>query len=133
LLYQSLTGHWESWAYVWSLYPVFLGAALIFVGRRTGDNSKVSVGDGFVKWGLFGFVGLWIFFELLIFGGRSQLVSTVVPLALIAAGIFMLSRRNSGQSSPRKVKPVNGHRPSQSDPLQDKIDAALADDDEVIV
>src|SRR5687767_10207750 len=24
LLYQSLTNHWESWAYAWTLYPVFV-------------------------------------------------------------------------------------------------------------
>src|SRR5438552_19018391 len=28
LFYQNITGHWQSWAYVWTLYPLFVGLAL---------------------------------------------------------------------------------------------------------
>ena len=40
LFYQNFTGHWESWAYAWALYPVFLGLALTFMGERT-RNQKI--------------------------------------------------------------------------------------------
>src|SRR5215813_518898 len=42
LLYQSLTNHWESWAYAWTLYPVFVGLALTFMGRRMGDSGTYN-------------------------------------------------------------------------------------------
>ncbi len=134
LFYQNLTGHWTSWAYIWALYPVFLGFAFVFMGRRTGDRHQIMLGDNFVKWGLFGFVVLWAFFELLIFGGNSPLISTIVPLALIAAGIYILTRgRRVTTYGPRKSKWVNGHGPSYDSDLQDKINAALSEDDQEIV
>src|SRR4030042_1468306 len=41
LLYQSLTGHWESWAYAWSLiFPVSFGVGLIVAGRRRRSASR---------------------------------------------------------------------------------------------
>ncbi|MBZ0298878.1 MAG: hypothetical protein K8J31_04010, partial [Anaerolineae bacterium] len=131
LFYQNITGHWASWAYVWALYPVLLGLALVFIGRRTGSESTEHTGDGFVKWGLFGFVGLWALFELFIFGGQNWLISTLMPLVLIGAGVFLLMRGRSRDKT-KVVYSGNGHRKSKStsDDLQEKIDAALAEDDE---
>lgn len=135
LFYQNLTGHWSSWAYIWALYPVFLGFALVFIGRRTGNERTLHTGDGFVKWGLLGFIGLWALFELFIFGGNSQVVTILLPLALIAAGIVLLTRnRSSDKLEPafaEKPKNVNGNRKSHGEALQEQIDAALAEDDEI--
>lgn len=133
LFYQNLTGHWSSWAYIWALYPAFVGAALVFIGRRHGNESTERTGDGLVKWGLIAFVGLWALFELFIFGGNSWLVSTILPLALIGVGIYLLVRNNSKDKY--KVaysRSGNGHRKNE-DSLQDKIDAALAEDDDQII
>ena len=136
LFYQNLTDHWASWAYIWALYPVFLGLALVFVGRRTGNKRTLHTGDGFVKWGLLAFIGLWALFELFIFGGNSQIITVLVPLALIGAGIVLLTRNRSGHKpkSPLAEKPknVNGHRESHSERLQKQIDSALAEDDQII-
>ena len=136
LFYQNLTGHWSSWAYIWALYPVFFGLAMVFMGRRTGNRDQMNVGDKFVKFGLFGFIAFWMLFELFIFGGNGAIVTTVLPLVLIGAGIFLLIR---GDHAPikfgrRKSKYTNGYHPAERDDLQSRIDAALAeDDDEVIV
>jgi hypothetical protein len=136
LFYQNLTGHWTSWAYIWALYPVFLGLALVFVGRRTHNERTLHTGDGFVKWGLLGFIGLWALFELFIFGGNSQLITVLVPLALIAAGVVLLTRNRTSNKpkSPVAEKPknVNGHRESHSETLQKQIDTALSEGDEII-
>jgi hypothetical protein len=132
LLYQNLTNHWESWAYIWALYPVFLGLALVFMGRRTGHRDQVQKGDGLVKFGLFGFIALWAVFELFIFGGNSALITTILPFALIIAGIVLLMRGRSSEKpkvAEAKAKYSNG-RPTHSDSLQDKIDAALAESDD---
>lgn len=135
LFYQNLTNHWGSWAYVWALYPVFLGLALVFIGRRTGNDRTYHTGDGFVKWGLLAFVGLWALFEIFIFGGNNQLISTLVPLVLIGAGVFILMRGRSGEKIKfdyEKPKSSNGHRKMHRETLQDKIDAALAEEDDII-
>ena len=135
LFYQNLTGHWSSWAYVWALYPVFFGLAMVFMGRRTGTREQTRVGDAFVKWGLIGFIGLWALFELFIFGGNSALVTTFIPLALIGAGIVLLIRGDQARIKfgSRKPKYSNGYHAPKRDDLQAKIDAALTEDDDEVV
>jgi hypothetical protein len=132
LFYQNLTGHWASWAYIWALYPVFVGLALVFIGRRTGSESTERTGDGFVKWGLIAFAGLWVLFEILIFGGNNWIISTLLPLALIAAGVYLLIQNNAREKA-KITYSGNGHRKNHSEDLQEKINAALAEDDDQII
>lgn len=140
LMYQNLTGHWESWAYAWLLYPVFLGLALQFMGRRAGDQGTYNTGSGFVRYGGIAFIIAAALFELVIFGGGGFLGGMALPLILIGLGGMMLLR--GGTASSRKAKNedaplvtgarlVNTNGARYSDPeLQRKIDAALAEDDE---
>ncbi|MFN8375452.1 MAG: hypothetical protein U0694_21570 [Anaerolineae bacterium] len=142
LLYQNLTGHWESWAYMWTLYPVFLGMAFNFMSNRTGDNNLAKVARGFITWGLAGLVGLGALFELFIFGSLGWLGSIAVPGAMIAAGAYLLMRnRSGGFSSPladvsSKAKRISSSRldrgPSAdiNPELKRKIEDALADEEE---
>ena len=139
LLYQNFTNHWASWAYAWTLYPVFVGAGLWFMGRRTGDNNQYHTGQNMVRWGITAFAGFWVLFEVIIFGGGDRFFGNLlVPILLIGAGLFMLFRRNSDTPAKRKVdvyteykpKRQNGYR-GYSDDLQAKIDAALAEPDDV--
>jgi hypothetical protein len=37
LYYQNATGHWESWAYMWTLIPGFVGVGKILSGIIGGD------------------------------------------------------------------------------------------------
>ena len=94
LLTQALTGYFQSWAYVWALLPVFAGAALIFVGRRDADLTTAALGRRFVKWGILTFVIFAVVFEGLIFNRYLSFGTggLVLPLVLIAAGVFMLVR-----------------------------------------
>jgi hypothetical protein len=69
LLVQALTGHFESWAYAWSLYPVMVGLGLQFQGKHLGNREELRVGPGMVRYGLMAFAGLAFMFEFLIFGG----------------------------------------------------------------
>ncbi len=115
LFYQNITGHWASWAYAWTLYPVFLGLALKYMGQRTGSENEIKAGDGFVRYGLMAFVIFALIFEVLIFNGGRLL-----PFLLIGAGLFMVWRGGaidfqrrtvafggSRRHAPRKRK--NGH------------------------
>jgi hypothetical protein len=85
LFYQNLTGHWESWAYAWTLYPVMVGLALRYHGQRTGNDSEYRTGIEMVRYGLYAFAGFFVMFELVIFGGFSNFA-----LIFIAIGLFLL-------------------------------------------
>ncbi len=138
LLYQSLTGHWASWAYIWALYPVFLGLALTFIGQRTNNENTYHAGGNFVKFGLIGFISFWALFELFIFSGSASILATLVPLALIVAGGYLLLRRNADTAAfskpkKRKAAPRQGNYTSAADinpELRRRIDEALAEPDE---
>jgi hypothetical protein len=135
LFYQNITNHWESWAYVWTLYPVFVGMALTYIGQRTENPDAHRAGQGLVRWGLIAFVGAWAFFELIIFNGGGALGNFLLPALLIGVGVWLLFRRNTPSRRkvytvdvPAKPKNTNGHY--TNDDLQAKIDAALAEPDE---
>lgn len=142
LWFQNYTNYWESWAYVWTLYPVFVGMALMFMGRRTANEKEFNSGRGLVTYGLAAFLVAAAFFEFLIFRGNSSVVQYLLPLVLIGAGGFMLLRRRSlpeAAAEKRKFSDYsfNGNHSSgkrkrltESEILRQQIDEALAEDDE---
>jgi hypothetical protein len=91
LYYQNSTGNWESWAYMWTLIPGFVGIGSILAGLL-GHNFKKSVRDGLnsllVSLILFAIFGT-IFHAWNIFGDYS----TYVPIVLLfLAGIWLIVR-----------------------------------------
>lgn len=134
LFYQNLTGHWQSWAYIWSLYPVFVGLALIYMGQRHSNAGETNTGRGLVRFGLIFFVALWLFFEVLIFNGLGTgLARFLIPALLIGAGIYMLYGRGGFlpqilPTAPSREKAKNNG--AQPDPLRTKIDETLAEIEE---
>lgn len=89
LLYQNLTGNWESWAYIWTLYPAMVGFGLRFNGERTGRDQEIGTGNEMIKWSLIAFTVGFIFFELIVFNGFGNF-----GLVLIAAGVLWLVMQN---------------------------------------
>lgn len=124
LLYQSSTNHWESWAYAWALYGVFLGTALSYAGQRNNEKDVVEVGKWFTWIGLFLFIGFGVFFELLIFGGWMRRL--MLAAILIGVGIWLLARDNEfkidlelGSTSKPKNKPKRSvYMPPGDDPFE---------------
>ncbi len=88
LLYQMWSGHWESWAYVWTIYPALIGMAMELHGRRVGDHPQMRMGSEMMRWSLMAFGVGFFFFEILIFNHQDWL-----PLLLIAGALFLLFRR----------------------------------------
>ncbi|RPI92611.1 MAG: hypothetical protein EHM39_13455, partial [Chloroflexi bacterium] len=86
---QNLTGHWESWAYAWTLYGVFLGMGFMLMAQRLGDPSLHRVGRGFVNISLLVFAGLAFMFEIIFGIGRYGGMNA---LLLIGLGLFLLTR-----------------------------------------
>ena len=89
LLYQSVTGHWASWAYSWALLaPTSIGAGLWLYGSRKDRPEMVSSGKTVVTVGLIIFLVGAVFFEMLL--NISQLGGILTPLLLIGLGGFLL-------------------------------------------
>ncbi|GAB4440649.1 MAG: hypothetical protein Kow00120_08880 [Anaerolineae bacterium] len=91
LLYQSITGNWGSWAYVWTLYGVFLGFGMWLMGRTRGDESTQRTGVNFMAVGFGGFVIFGLFFGGFIRWGL------LLPLVLIGMGAWFLYRALGGK------------------------------------
>jgi hypothetical protein len=90
LLFQSLTGHWESWAYIWALYPLMVGIGMRYEGIKRSDSSKVREGEAMIRYAGLGLIVAVLFFEVMVFN------NTLIRwggLALVVVGIAMWSRR----------------------------------------
>lgn len=85
----GLFNHMEGWAYAWTLYPVFLGIAFMYVGE-TEDGNMSGLGRMFVNLGLLGFVGFAIFFELFIFTSFGVVGNILIAMALMYFGYRLL-------------------------------------------
>ena len=94
LLYQDATGHWESWAYAWALFPAASGLGLALWGIRSGSFSEIRAGT----WGLLGglafFAVAFLFFEGIIglSGDRVPIADWVLPVVVIGIGVVILAR-----------------------------------------
>ncbi|MEJ2606744.1 MAG: hypothetical protein P8Z41_08720, partial [Anaerolineales bacterium] len=87
LLYQSITNHWESWAYAWALiFPTSVGIGLYISGLRGKNEGMRRTGQGFIRVGLILLILGGLFYEMIfhISGARTHRV--VWPAILIVAG-----------------------------------------------
>lgn len=92
LFYQQSTGHWESWAYAWTLIgPGAAGLGLLGYGLLYQVRDFVSTGVWLVAISAVIFVaGLW-FFESVFGTGRVPVdLDTWWPIGLIGLGIVVL-------------------------------------------
>jgi hypothetical protein len=85
LLYQNLTGDWNSWEYAWALEPLSVGLGLFMLYLLGNQNRGLLTASGIVA-GI-GMVFFIIFAS--IFGGAIRIVG---PAALILAGVLLMLR-----------------------------------------
>ena len=117
LLYQNLTGHWESWAYSWSLIVVLVGIGIYIAGAYGGFEGQKRAGLKVMKIGLILFVIFGAFFEMIFsldnaLGFRSLLF----PAMLILLGAYLIVRRLGILAGD---KPNDSDLPSAADPAHD--------------
>lgn len=98
LLGQSLTDYFQSWAYVWTLLPVFAGLALVVMEQRDGDAATKGAGRSLILTGGVLFVVFTTLFEGLIFHRGLVGNGIIVPAVLIVLGIVLLVRNSSGKN-----------------------------------
>ncbi|MDZ7705161.1 MAG: DUF5336 domain-containing protein [Trueperaceae bacterium] len=92
-LFQSITGYFESWAYIWALIPASIGAGRALQGHLSGNTKLVRKGEIAARNWLIGLAAFFIFFEVIIgIGGRGVFSNLLFPLLLIGAGLYLLSR-----------------------------------------
>lgn len=109
LLYQSLTGHWASWAYAWAMYPAAVGFAMQWRAARVNAyRHEYVVGQNLLRYGLMALIGLAAVFEFAIFRSGS---AQAFGIGLVLIGLVTLVSNN--KRAPREtdfsdlVKPKN--------------------------
>ncbi len=135
LWYQQLTDHWESWAYMWTLYPAFVGMALMFFGARTAEDKAREVGRALLNYSIIAFLAFGAFFELFIFHSNGAHMGWMIPLALIVFGGLLFfggrgdkPKRKFGTDFPQPRR--DGYISPRND-LQHRINEAIAEPDPV--
>jgi hypothetical protein len=136
LWFQSATDRFETWSYLWALYPVFVGLALIYVGTRTGNAGQVQGGRRAVTVGVILTAVFAVFMEGIFTGAFDSIFEYIVPILLIGGGAFLLLRRDRRAPVAEKPKnqPVYARGKAKNDTdisprLRQQIDEALAADD----
>ncbi|GIK27778.1 MAG: hypothetical protein IT298_13070 [Chloroflexi bacterium] len=94
LFFQSLFGHWESWTYIWAVYPIVTGFAMRWRGERVSKfEHEITIGNNLMRYGTLGLIGAVAFFEVLIFRSVN---AQFIGIGLIALGvIYLVSTRRS--------------------------------------
>lgn len=85
LYYQNATGNWESWIYLWSLIPGFVGIGIVLMNILQGEDAT-SMREG----GILILISLILFGILGSFSGALGRVNDLWPVLLILLGLRML-------------------------------------------
>jgi hypothetical protein len=89
LFAMNITNHFEAWAYAWTLV---IGAGIWGIGyaKRFNPTSRdhESVAK-LVRWSIYAFASLAVFFEIVVFENFNPLFS----LALIGYGVYLLAKK----------------------------------------
>ena len=92
LLWQSLTGRFETWSYLWALIPTAVGVGLYLQGNASDDEELRQNGRRTGMAGLTMLLVFGAFFELFIFGNFAGggVGRILIPVLLIGGGVYLL-------------------------------------------
>jgi hypothetical protein len=85
---MNLTGHFEAWAYSWTLLPAAAVVGLMYARRFDRAHTIHQSGHKLIRTMVMLFMGLALFFELIVFENFNPLL----PALLIAYGLYLLAR-----------------------------------------
>lgn len=109
LLYQNTFNAFESWAYMWAIYPILVGYGLRFQGRRAKDGDQTRAGNALIVGGAAMLIAFGFLFEFVIFNSLlGGLTGLLIPLLMIAGGGFLMYRRGD-------LPVLDSLRPSRGD------------------
>lgn len=87
LFWQNATDNWGSWAYAWTLFPVFSGVGIFLMNLMQGNlRQGILAGGGSILFGLVAFLIFGSFF------GALGVFGQYWPLLLILGGIIILAQ-----------------------------------------
>jgi len=87
LMAQNLTGHWESWAYGWTIILMGIGVGIYIAGRWSENDEQRASGLRVLRVGMTLFIIFGAFFELIF--NSSRLGQYIFPIALIGLGLYL--------------------------------------------
>jgi hypothetical protein len=90
LLFQNITGRWESMSYFWTLIITFVGVGIYVMGWYGGDENQKQSGWRVMKVGFVLFIIFGVFFEMIF----SSFSNILFPLLLIALGAYLVLTRS---------------------------------------
>ncbi|HEU4744984.1 MAG TPA: DUF5668 domain-containing protein [Anaerolineales bacterium] len=108
LLFQNITGHWESMSYFWALIIMFVGMGIYMMGWYGGDTNQKRSGFGLMKVGFILFIIFGAIFEILIFSSFNNLV---FPVLLILLGVYLVLSRSGLFGGKKTEEPSNDSIP----------------------
>jgi hypothetical protein len=88
LYWQNLTEQWETWSYLWTLIPGFVGLGVVVTGLLS-SRERDSIGNG-LRLVLISLILFAIFASIM---GELGGLGAYWPIVLILLGLLMLSRR----------------------------------------
>lgn len=95
LFAMNLTDHFEAWAYSWPLVIAAAAAGVMYVTRYDDNDPLQARGYKFMRVMTLFFIGLAIFFEIIIFENFNPLMS----LGMIGLGVYLLLRNRRAAKS----------------------------------
>jgi len=110
LLFQNITGHWESMSYFWALIIMFVGVGIYVMGTYGGDENQKRSGWRVMRAGFILFVIFGLFFEMLF----SSFNNIVFPVLLIVLGAYLVLSRSGLLGARRTEAPTNDLIPPAS-------------------
>jgi len=109
---QNITGHWESWAYAWTVIVMSVGAGIYLAGWWSGSEGQRNAGKRVLGIGLILFVAFGAFFEMIF--QTSTAARLFFPIALIVLGGYLILTRSRGfswkPSEPEEVETPKNSR-----------------------
>jgi hypothetical protein len=81
--------HFEAWAYSWTLLVAAVPAALMYIKRFEPEHRIHTSGRKLVRMMTLAFMGLAVFFEIVVFENFNPLL----PLVMIVYGIYLLRKQ----------------------------------------
>jgi hypothetical protein len=92
LFLQNLFGHWESWAYGWTVILMAVGLGIYIMGRYGENDQHRQSGLRVMKIGAILFVIFGGFFEMIF--NSLPFSRFLFPIALILLGVYLILARS---------------------------------------
>jgi hypothetical protein len=86
------TGHYEAWAYAWTLIPGTAGIGVLIHGFKSDDRAKIRAGSQLILISLAMFaVGAWFFETVFQTGAVPFGIDAFWPLVLVVIGVVVVA------------------------------------------